>query len=170
MSGYGDQPDRDGAASSSSQPPPGQAHGGGYSRQFSNQDGGGFQSAEVQTQHLFDFFRAIIITVDVDTVNRLLRNNLVDINTVTPENWGFHTNGYTALHQAVDLDRLQILDALLAQPDLDLNITDHNLQTALYIAVDRGHFSAIEKLIADPRCQVEDCFLAPKPQKSRRNS
>jgi ankyrin repeat protein len=66
----------------------------------------------------------------------------------------------TALHLAVSIENLELVDLLLEQKDIDINITNKHGETPLYVACGVSNRAIAEKLLrrnADPNILVQNC-------------
>jgi ankyrin repeat protein len=90
----------------------------------------------------------------VDVVELLLSRGDIDVNAVVS---GGLMKGYTALHLAAMNGRVDVVQALLAAPGINVNAANENGWTALHVAAEYRHAGVIQALLgagADVNAQI----------------
>ncbi|KAI2732957.1 hypothetical protein DTO013E5_10234 [Penicillium roqueforti] len=62
--------------------------------------------------------------------------------------------GHTPLHQAAGQGRLEAVELLLKQQDINLQAQDHSGSTPLHVATKRNHISIVNLLLANPNVDI----------------
>jgi len=82
--------------------------------------------------------------------NRILER-IKNVNAITRMNSGCRTNGCTALMFAATNNHLDMVTALMQHPKIDLNVQNHENETALHWAVDANSPAILAQLLSDSR-------------------